>query len=133
MVNVLLVSHGFLAKEMYATAKMIFGEVQNMSYLELPAGCDLGEYKNSIIQKVEESSDGLLILADLFGGSPFMLSTQVFGEEQYNKKMELITGMNLSMVLEVASQIPYASLQELKQIALNAGAQGVSDLRERLG
>ena len=132
MANVLLISHGDMAKEVYETVKMIFGQPEHFDYLQLPAGCDLQEYKAQIIEHVENSDDGLLILADLFGGSPFMLSSQVFGDEKYNGKMELVTGLNMPMALEVASKVEFQNLEELKQTALESGVQGICDLRQRL-
>jgi mannose PTS system EIIA component len=132
IIKVLLVSHGYLAKEMLATVKMIFGDVNNIAYLELPYGCDLSDYKSQIAKYINESEDGLLILADLFGGTPFMISSQLFCNEEYNKKIELVTGMNLGMVLEVVSKIDTMNIQELKELAISSGMQGICDLREQV-
>lgn len=130
--QVLLLSHGNLSKEMYETAKLIFGELPDFDYITLPYGMDLNEYKESIRSKLNKDNE-TLVLIDLFGGSPFMLSSQIFGEENYNHRMEIVTGMNLSMVLEVASRVKDSSLEELKKTALQAGIEGINDLRERLG
>ncbi len=130
--KVLLLSHGDLSREMYETAKLIFGELPDFSYITLPYGTDLNEYKESIRDRLDGNGE-TLVLVDLCGGSPFMLSSQIFGEEAYNGRMEIVTGMNLSMVLEVASRVRDSGLDELKKIALQAGIDGISDLRERLG
>ena len=130
--KVLLLSHGNLAKEMFETAKMIFGELKDFSYIVLPYGMDLTEYKEEIKNRIEESEQ-ILSLVDLFGGSPFMISSQFLNNEKYHMKMEIVTGMNLSMVLEVACKAEDSELKELKEIAVNAGISGVCDLKERLG
>jgi mannose/fructose/sorbose-specific phosphotransferase system IIA component len=132
MMKVLLLSHGNLAREMYETASMIFGDLHDVSYLTLPYGTDLTVYKESV-EKVIKGSDHTLVLVDLFGGSPFMISSQFIGMDEYKDKMEIVTGMNLSMVLEVACRMNDSDLQELKETAINAGIHGVCDLKERLG
>ncbi len=132
MMKVLLLSHGNLAREMYETASMIFGDLHDVSYLTLPYGTDLTVYKESV-EKVIKGSDHTLVLVDLFGGSPFMISSQFIGMDEYKNKMEIVTGMNLSMVLEVACRMNDSDLQELKETAINAGIHGVCDLKERLG
>ena len=132
MMKVLLLSHGNFAREMYETASMIFGDLHDVSYLTLPYGTDLTVYKESV-EKVIKGSDHTLVLVDLFGGSPFMISSQFIGMDEYKDKMEIVTGMNLSMVLEVACRMNDSDLQELKETAINAGIHGVCDLKERLG
>ncbi len=130
--KVLLLSHGNLAREMFETAGMIFGDLHDVSYLTLPYGTDLSVYRQSVEKEIKES-DCTLVLVDLFGGSPFMISSQFLGMPEYSGKMEIVTGMNLSMVLEVACRMNDSDLQELKETAINAGIHGVCDLKERLG
>ncbi len=130
--KVLLLSHGNLSREMYETARMIFGDLHDISYLTLPYGTDLSVYKQAVEKEIKES-DYTLVLVDLFGGSPFMITSQFIGTDEYRDKMEIVTGMNLSMVLEVACRMDDCSLKELKETAINAGLQGVCDLKERLG
>lgn len=129
--KVLLLSHGSFAKEVYMTAEMIMGSVKNVDYITLPYGIDLVEVKKKIYEYIE-ASDQILILCDLFGGSPFMISSQLFGTAEYDEKIEMVTGMNLSMVLEVASKLSTTTLKELKQIALEAGKEGIIDFREKM-
>jgi len=130
--KILLLSHGNLAKEMFETTKMIFGDLKHFSYITLPYGTDLDAYKEKIRKEIEDA-DQILILVDLFGGSPFMIVSQFFSNEEYRSKMEVVTGMNLSMVLETASRVEDTELLELKKNAVNAGTLGVCDLKERLG
>ena len=91
-------------------------------------------YQQMVEEQVLESEDeGILILTDLFGGSPFMISTRVY--EKYCKKIsiEIICGMNLSMVVEVASALKQnLSLDVMKQIALDSGHKGIIDFSELL-
>lgn len=113
---------------MYETAKLILGELPNVSYLEYPAGQDLVLYKQSI-SKIIDEEDEVLILADLFGGSPFMLASQVFAEQNFDTKVEIFTGMNLPMLLEISTLSRTESLQEVKERVVEIGCQGIVDFR----
>ena len=66
MSKVLLLSHGELAREIWATSNMVLGEVTGVEYLTLPQGTDLNRYEQDIRRKIEEAEDGLLILTDIF-------------------------------------------------------------------
>lgn len=129
-IYILLLSHGCLAKELYNTAKLILGDVSDIGYLEYPAGQDLVEYKEkltSILRKKRE----VLLLADLFGGSPFVLATQVFAEMGFSKHVEIFTGVNLPMLLEVATQAKNHSLSEIREMVIDAGKNGIVDFRKK--
>lgn len=135
MCRLLLLSHSELSKSFYQTMELIMGKPSpKISYLTLPYGQDMDMYQQMVEEQVLESEDeGILILTDLFGGSPFMISTRVY--EKYCKKIsiEIICGMNLSMVVEVASALKHnLSLDVMKQIALDSGHKGIIDFSELL-
>lgn len=132
MSRVLLLSHGELAKEIWATAKLVLGEVSGVEYLTLPSGMDLERYEEEIRQKVEEAEEGILILTDIFGGTPFITASKVFTSSGYDDRMEVVAGMNLAMVLQVFNFVGTMTAKALKEIALAAGAEGIVDLRERV-
>ena len=80
---------------------------------------------------IEENKDtGVLILTDLFGGSPFLNTCKLM--RQYGQYMEVVTGYNLAMVLELASSIQTDTVEELKQKALEAATKGIIDVKERM-
>lgn len=135
MCRLLLLSHSELSKSFYQTIELIMGKPSpKISYLTLPYGQDMDMYQQMVEEQVLESEgEGILILTDLFGGSPFMISTRVY--EKYCKKysIEIICGMNLSMVVEVASALKQnLSLDVMKQIALDSGHKGIVDFSELL-
>lgn len=135
MCRLLLLSHSELSKSFYQTIELIMGKPSpKISYLTLPYGQDMDMYQQMVEEQVLESEgEGVLILTDLFGGSPFMISTRVY--EKYCKKnsIEIICGMNLSMVVEVASALKQnLSLDVMKQIALDSGHKGIVDFSELL-
>ena len=61
MSKILLLSHGNLAREVWATSRLVLGTVSNVEYLTLPSGTDLTKYETDIRHKVEEAEDGILI------------------------------------------------------------------------
>ncbi|MEG0410990.1 MAG: PTS sugar transporter subunit IIA [Erysipelotrichaceae bacterium] len=130
MVKLLLLSHGNLCKEMVETAKLILGDIDCLDYITMPSGIDLACYKADIKAKVDESEDGILILVDLFGGTPFMTTSLIIGEVKIKEKIEIVTGMNLPMILQLATSLENETLLELKAIALESGKDGISDLKK---
>lgn len=130
--KVLMLSHGKYAEEVYNTGLMIMGNVSDVDYLTLAYGDDLEQFKAKIKEKID-SNDELLILCDLFGGSPFMTVSQLLSLDNNESKVEVVTGLNLPMFLEVASNnVDCEDCQSLKQIAVEAGKKGVIDLKEKL-
>lgn len=135
MANLLLLSHSQLSESIYETVKLIMGKPSDaVSYITLPYGQDLQAYQAEIEAHVEKSKEeGILILTDLFGGSPFMISVKTFDKYHDTVPIEIITGMNLPMVVELVNAVSLGRpLDELKKIALDAGMNGIIDFKERL-
>lgn len=134
MSKVLLLSHSDLCKSFIDTAEKIMGKVStNISYIALPYGTDLNKYQSSIEREVINSKeDGILILTDLFGGSPFMIASRVYEKCCNQVSIEIVTGVNLPMVLEIASNVEKKSSSELKEIAMNVGTDGIVDFSKKL-
>lgn len=73
MKGILLLSHGDMAKGMADSAKLFFGEViEQMDYLCLHAGDSSEEFAEQLCKKVNELDygDGVVMLVDLYGGTP---------------------------------------------------------------
>lgn len=133
MSKLLLLSHGNLAKEMMKTAELILGEFSGVEAISLLYGNDLTEYKNNIIKVVKSAKeDGLLIITDLFGGSPFMISSQVYSEFNNEVDVDVVTGMNLGMVIQLISMKANKTVDELRKIAVTAGNDGIVDLKSKM-
>ena len=93
---------------------------------------DQQQYIESIENVIEENKDtGVLILTDLFGGSPFMIASKLLAKPDISERVELVTGLNMAMLLEVCSNLD-ENLAKLKEIAIKAGKNGIVDLKEKL-
>ncbi len=128
----LILSHGKLAGALVETVKFIYGDTNGLEYINMPDPFDQNRYEQEIRQIVDENREnGVLILCDLFGGSPFLTCTKIIRD--YWEQSEMLTGVNLGMLLEIMGSIDRADIRELKDIAMNAGKESVVDIKERLG
>lgn len=133
MVGIVIVSHGDMAEGLLDAARMIVGEqegIVTVSLREMDAVEGLMERVAAAIEKVD-SSDGVLVLVDLFGASPFNASARLAMEG--DSKIEVIAGVSLPMLVELAVQRDGESLERLVNIAREAGTSGIRTLSETLG
>lgn len=127
--KIMLMTHGKLAESLNATAELICGE--KVAFKNMPEVLDMQEYKKFINDVLDENKEtGVLFLTDLMGGSPFLACMQVMKERK--DEMELVTGCNLGMLLEVISNMNNMDIHELKEIAVKAGQQGVIDIKKQM-
>lgn len=115
MVAVLLVTHGDLAQALLSSAALIMGEAALIESHGLYHGDSVDNLKDTIkeaINRLSECSqgDGVLILTDLFGGSPSNAAARAMHELQDSVHCECITGVNLPILLEVATSKTFMKL-----------------------
>lgn len=102
MIGKLILTHGGLARELLSAAQTISGRLSGFEALSLDWNDGLEEAKAQIsaaITRLDEGQ-GVLILTDMYGGTPCNVAT-VFHEPG---KVEILTGVNLPMVLRLACQ-----------------------------
>lgn len=132
MISILIVSHGELAAGMLNALQMLTGEqerVAALGLLESEAPEDLVERVRESIDSMDDG-DGVLIAVDLFGATPFHASSRLFLES--DKKIEVITGVNLPMLAEIMVNREDASLEELVKQAYQAGLSGIQMLPDSI-
>lgn len=135
MFHVLLASHGDFAAALLKSAEMIVGEQGNyVLAIGIAAGESTEMLKKQIEQFVSSSASlgGTLILTDILSGSPFLTSVQAFRDLHEKVAIEIVTGANLPMLIEVLNARGYCTLAEAKQIALSEGAGGIRDFTAEL-
>ena len=129
MIGLLIASHGKFSEGIMDAMEMIIGKQERVASLVLEEGVSPDTLQREFEKAIEEcdSGDGVLILLDLFGGTP----SNVAGRLVYNNdQLELITGINLPMILEVALQRKSKKLSELKDVALTSGQKGIQNVKE---
>lgn len=123
-----IVTHGLLAKELLAAASQIAGELPHIAAVSIGWQDEVSEAQKQIREalKTVENGSGAVILTDMFGGTPTNISAMFLGEQN----VEIITGVNLPMVIKLAMQPAAVTLDELtKQIQMQGkdGIQTASD------
>jgi PTS system mannose-specific IIA component len=133
MIGVVVATHGRLAEEMIRTAEAVVGPLAQTAPVSVVATSpDMrGDLKNAI-QRVDQG-DGVLLLTDLLGGSPTNLCVSFLAE----RKVEVVTGVNLPMLLKLGSL--RGSGKPIAQIAQELAEAGkraighVSDVLRSMG
>jgi PTS system mannose-specific IIA component len=101
MIGVVVVTHGQLATELVNAAEMIVGDLPQFAAVSIGWHDDVNDARDDIAQAVERvrSDDGVLLLTDMFGGTPSNLGMTFLEKD----KLEVITGVNLPMLIKLAS------------------------------
>jgi PTS system mannose-specific IIA component len=122
MVGLVICGHGRLAASMLESAEMILGKLEPEQNLD-----ELHQLIGDAIALIEHG-DGVLVLLDLYGGTPSNATALHF----QRVAIEAVTGMNLPMLLEVLLGRYERTLAELTALAEEIGRQGVVNVRAAL-
>ena len=131
MVGIIVVSHGSMAEGMLEAARMIVGEMEGILAVSLQEADAVENLMDRISEAIQgvDTGEGVLILVDVFGASPFNASARL---AMVRDKIEVISGVNLPMLLELAIQHSEADLDALVQTALDAGPSSIRTLSQTL-
>jgi len=131
MVGLVIVTHGRFADGLAHAASMIIGETPALKTIALMQtdAVDGLEAKVTAAMKDVDQGEGVLILVDMLGASPFNVCGRLAAAHD---DVELVTGVNLPMVLEVALSREGSSLADVAEIAKQAGLNSIKVLSESL-
>ena len=133
MVGIILASHGEFAKGILQSGTMIFGKQENVSAVTLMPSEGPDDIRAKIKDAVAsfENQDEVLILVDLWGGTPFNQANVLF--EEHKDKWAIVAGMNLPMVIEAYGlRLSMESAQEIAANILKSAKEGVKVRPEAL-
>jgi PTS system mannose-specific IIA component len=122
MLGVVVVTHGQLATELVNAAETIVGDLPRFAAVSIGWHEDTHDARDEIAQAIArvDQGSGVLILTDMFGGTPSNLAMTFLGQE----KVEVITGVNLPMLIKLAGLIEQADLlsaaREMREHGRNA-------------
>lgn len=130
MVGILLISHGQLAESFLGVAREILGETEGVQTVCLPDPMDEQQLLEAIVKarKETDQGEGILILTDMFGGTPCNVCFSLLEDV----RVEVLTGMNLPMILKLLSSRKGASLAELARTGMDCGRENIYLAREIL-
>ena len=122
--KVLVTGHGGFASGMAAASRMIVGDQELIDWLPFEEGNNLSDYQAQITASVETyGEEGLLILTDFKGGTPFNVSMLL---SQGYPQVAVLAGTNLAMILEAIDQASTASsVTDLADHLVVIGRQGL--------
>ncbi|HEY45503.1 MAG: hypothetical protein AMJ88_14125 [Anaerolineae bacterium SM23_ 63] len=131
MVGVLVVAHGEMASGLLDAARMIVGDQEALLDLSLQEMEDVEGLMDKVEQAISriDTGEGVLVLVDLPGASPFNASARIAMQRE---GIEVVTGVNLPMLAELLVMRDGSSLEECVDIAKEAGISGVRTLSEIL-
>jgi mannose/fructose/sorbose-specific phosphotransferase system IIA component len=132
MIKLVLVCHGTLAEGFLKAMSLITGPQEAVTAIDLGEEDSIDELESRVETAVQSRQPGqaVLILVDLFGASPFNVSARVASR---NEEVEVITGVNLAILLETATRREEITLPELTALARVAGSGSVKVLSDLMG
>lgn len=124
MVGVLLVTHPHLGDEFIRSAEMICGKFPSLASISIDTQKAVDEIRREIASAIKklDDGDGVLILTDMFGGTPSNMSLAFLKEGQ----VEVLTGLNLPMLIKIASCREGRKLGELARLVKDAGQKNIN-------
>jgi PTS system mannose-specific IIA component len=131
VVGALLVTHGNLGRELLAVAEKIVGGTEHLAAVSIGWHDDVEDSKQKIEGSLKDldTGRGVIILTDMFGGTPSNISMPLLEKG----KVEIVTGVNLPMVVKLASQSGDDSPDELAMKIRDQGKRQISVASELLG
>ena len=108
MIGVVVVTHGQLATELVNAAETIVGDLPQFAAVSIGWHDDVDDAREEIRQAIArvQGAEGVLILTDMFGGTPANLGLTFLEVD----RVEVITGVNLPMLIKLASAQESSSL-----------------------
>ena len=124
-VGILLVTHSDIGKQLLLTATSVFGknpfQVELLSVDNYDQPSDVKELAEKYVKFLDNGA-GVLVLTDIIGTTPSNIASSIS-----HKKIKVVAGLNLSMILNVFNY-PEDSLDQLLDKAIEGGIQGVSKI-----
>jgi len=127
MMGVVIAAHGDLGQALIDSAELILGPQENVSAVSLAPQENLESCLCSLLEGINllDTSQGVIVLADLFGGTPCNASALGVRQRDY----PVVSGVNLPMLLEIfLNRDCVQSVDEMVEIALEAGHTGIVDV-----
>ena len=118
-----IVTHGQLAGELLAAAEMIVRPIAHIEAVSIGWHDDVDAARDEVQRAITRVSKGggVLLLTDMFGGTPTNIASMFLEEGA----VEVITGVNLPMVIKLATATAEESLSEIARKICDQGRQGI--------
>ena len=124
MIGIVLVTHGRLAIEFRAALEHVVGPQDQIEAVTIGPDDDVDRRRRDIIEAVKQvdSGDGVVILTDMFGGTPSNLSISVMNQP----RVEVLAGINLPMLVKLAKVRGECTLAQAVDQARESGRKYIT-------
>ncbi len=124
MIGLVIVTHGRLAEELINALEHVVGVQANITAVCIGPDDDMEQRRAHILETVDqaEEGNGVMLLTDMFGGTPSNLAISIMDRAN----VEVIAGVNLPMLIKLASVRQVESLEEAAQSAQVAGRKYIN-------
>ncbi|MBL8566113.1 MAG: PTS sugar transporter subunit IIA [Hyphomicrobiaceae bacterium] len=130
MIGLVIVTHGGLAREFRAALEHIVGPQQQIETVSIGPEDDMVERRREILDAAarSDSGEGVILLTDMFGGTPANLAISIMEEA----KVEVIAGINLPILVKLATVRGELDLREAVLMARDAGRKYIKVASQEL-
>ncbi|MCP4184997.1 MAG: PTS sugar transporter subunit IIA [Hyphomicrobiales bacterium] len=130
MIGIVLVTHGRLANEFCGALIHVVGPQQQITSIAIGANDDMENRRQDILDAVEQvgSGDGVVILTDMFGGTPSNLAISIMRPGE----IEVLAGVNLPMLIKLASIRQECNIKQAIEAAKESGRKYINIASELL-
>lgn len=124
MIGLVLVTHGHLATEFRSALEHVVGPQTNLATIAIAPDDDMEGRRRDILSAVEQvdSGGGVIVLTDMFGGTPSNLAISVMDPG----RIDVVAGINLPMLIKLASVREDKTLDEAVTCAQDAGRKYIT-------
>ncbi len=124
MIGLVIVAHGRLAEEFISVMEHVVGMQKQVVAVAVGPEDDLQKKREEIISAISsvDSGQGAIILTDMFGGTPSNLAISVTAD----RKVEALAGINLPMLIKLASVRQNETLEKAVELAQEAGRKYIN-------
>ncbi len=131
MIGLVFVTHGRLAEEFRSALEHVVGPQEKLETISIGPDDDMEQRRKDILEAISKVSgnDGVILLTDMFGGTPSNLAISIME----NANVEVIAGINLPMLIKLASIRQESAIEEAVLSAQEAGRKYISIASHVLG
>ncbi|WP_064605694.1 PTS galactosamine/N-acetylgalactosamine transporter subunit IIA [Streptobacillus moniliformis] len=122
MIKILITGHGKISSGILSSVELIYGVSEELVAIDFTQEITPEILEDKIEKEILSSKDGVLILSDIAGGTPFKVASIL---SLKHENVKVIGGMNLPMVLEVLSERDYSTTEKLYNFALEMGREEI--------
>lgn len=130
MIGIILTGHGKISSGIKSSVDLVMGSVDKLEYYDFTQDITPEVLESKISEGIDKlNEDGVLILTDIAGGTPFKLAS-VLSLNKANVKV--VSGMNLPMVLEVISEREYSDIEKIYDFSIEVGKSEIQGFEVKI-